>query len=244
MSLQNYLKSLEFSDHYDNDVLRFIALWLEFANLNLANSTVEANLSRVPSGKLVPIMNQLSSRLQSDGSHFQKLLADLVFRICKDHPYHGMYQVNSGTSSAGIRDEAAKSRQAAANKVSALLKADSKAGTYWKIIRYANGLYHDAAVYRDKDEFQAGKDYPLEQYAVTQDLAKKIPTLRVPPATIHIDVRGDCNYKKVPTIAHFKPKMKIASGLSAPKIITAVATNGKSYKQLVRCGNRYYPELS
>ncbi|KAF2104009.1 hypothetical protein NA57DRAFT_70221 [Rhizodiscina lignyota] len=234
MSLQNYLKTLEVSDDYDNDVLRFIALWLEFSDLNLANTTVKDHISSVPSGKFAATMNQLSSRLQADKSNFQSLLSDLVFRLCRDHPYHSLYQLYSGVQSAGLRDDVAKLRHKAAKNVSSLLQANAQASPYWVSISQANALYDQAAMYRNKSELVAGKEYSLEQFHVTKDMAKKIPKCKVPPATMHVDIRRDCNYKSVPVIAQFRSKMKIASGLSAPKIITAVASDGSQYRQLLK----------
>jgi ataxia telangiectasia mutated family protein len=60
-----------------------------------------------------------------------------------------------------------------------------------------------------------------------------VPRLNIPPATLQVEVRANRNYSDLPKIHSFKPKMSIANGLSAPKIITAFGTDGKPYKQLV-----------
>jgi ataxia telangiectasia mutated family protein len=60
-----------------------------------------------------------------------------------------------------------------------------------------------------------------------------VPKLNVPPATLQVEVRANMNYTDLPRIQKFKPTMSIANGLSAPKIITAIGTDGKPYKQLV-----------
>ncbi|RDI89921.1 hypothetical protein Vi05172_g153 [Venturia inaequalis] len=48
-SLENYIRALIAS--HDNDVLRLFALWLEFAESELANASVEKDLAKVPTGK-------------------------------------------------------------------------------------------------------------------------------------------------------------------------------------------------
>jgi ataxia telangiectasia mutated family protein len=65
-------------------------------------------------------------------------------------------------------------------------------------------------------------------------MVQRIPTMHVPPATLQIEVRANCDYSDLPKINRFKSRMSIANGLSAPKIVTAIGTDGKPYKQLVR----------
>lgn len=91
--LENYLLSLLASDEYNHDALRVFSLWLEYSDTPLANQAVKAYLKDVPSGKFALLMNQLSSRLQAEENDFQHLLMELVFRICVDHPFHGMHQI-------------------------------------------------------------------------------------------------------------------------------------------------------
>lgn len=75
-------------------------------------------------------MNQLSSRLLNADDQFQKLLLKLIFRICRDHPYHGLYQLmalerqslNSG--SKDTKDPAAVGRQSSAKQILKKLLAD------------------------------------------------------------------------------------------------------------------------
>jgi serine-protein kinase ATM len=50
---------------------------------------------------------------------------------------------------------------------------------------------------------------------------------------MQIDFAADMDYSKVPVMTRFESVMTIASGVSAPKILTAIASNGEKYKQLV-----------
>ena len=58
---------------------------------------------------------------------------------------------------------------------------------------------------------------------------------RLPPPSKRIQLRADCDYSNVPQVVKFQPEYTVASSISAPKIVTVIATDGKRYKQLVRC---------
>lgn len=241
--LENYLLSLAASDEYNNDALRVFSLWLEYADTELANDAVKAYLKSVPSSKFALLMNQLSSRLQAEDSDFQKLLMSLVFRICVEHPYHGMHQIFAIQMKVGAitredvvraKDESARSRQKAATGLANALSSDKRARSYWSSIFQSNEIYHHLAMFKgEKETSQQGRELPLDRYKESKELVSKIPKLNVPPATLQVEVRSNMNYTDLPRIQRFKPNMSIANGLSAPKVITAIGTDGKPYKQLV-----------
>ncbi|PVH96335.1 hypothetical protein DM02DRAFT_569817, partial [Periconia macrospinosa] len=244
--LENYLLSLQASDEFNNDALRVFSLWLEYAELPLANKAVGLYLDQVPSGKFALLMNQLSSRLQSEQTEFQKLLLELVFRICTDHPYHGMHQIFAIQTKVGnftredvmrSKDESARSRQKAAAHIAQLLDKDKQAQSTWRVIYRSDEIYHALAMFKDEKDNRQGREYSLDRYRESRDLVQKIPPLRVPPATLQIEVRANQDYSDLPRIAGFGSRMTIANGLSAPKIITAKGTDGKPYKQLFKSGN-------
>jgi ataxia telangiectasia mutated family protein len=240
--LENYLLSLQASDEYNNDALRVFSLWLEYADMHLANDAVKPYLSKVPSGKFALLMNQLSSRLQAETTDFQKLLSELVFRICVEHPYHGMHQifaiqmkVGSITREDHVRskDDTAKSRQRAASGIANLLGNDKRARAYWNAIYQSDQIYHDLAMFKNDADNRTGREIALDKYNESKALVNRVPPLNVPPATLQVEVRPNCDYSDLPKIVGFKPRMSIANGLSAPKVITALGSDGKPYKQLV-----------
>lgn len=234
-SLENYLLSLSASDEYDNDALRFFAIWLEYADSALANAAVKKHLSKVPSAKLARLMNQLSSRLQAEQTDFQRLLGDLVYRITREHPHHGMHHITAGTHHPETDDLASISRHNAAKSIAFRLKSDKDRRTVqlWSCISWANEKYHDLARYTNEELGKAGKEVRLDSIKVSKTIMEKVPTLKLPPPTYPIAVRADMNYDDVPVITSFRPRMRVAGGLSAPKIITTTCSNGQSFKQLV-----------
>ena len=234
-SLENYLLSLQAVEKHSSDVLRMFSLWLDYYESPLANRAVAQHINHVPSLKFASLMNQLSSRLQARKSEFQQILCELVLRICIDHPYHSMYHIYSGIRTTGGKDEVARSRNAAAIQISKLLTKEKSTGQCWVAIHNTSNYYYDLAKLRQKENggLKSGREYLLEDYPASKKVLQKVPALNVPPATMHIKIRPNCDYTDIPKITGWEMKMTIASGISAPKVLTAVTSDGERYKQLV-----------
>ena len=233
-SLENYLRALSQSDSYDTDVSRFFALWLENADAAICNDSVERVLADVPSWKFAVLMNQLSSRIQDEDSKFQSLLRSLVLRICTEHPYHGMYHIYAGMKTPGGQDETAISRNAAAKKLGRMfVKSPSK--DVWRRIYETNDGFRELACADVKELMKKfGKKVSLRQMPEARKAGEVAAKAGIPPATMTINIRPNSDYGDVPKVVKFDLMMQIASGLSAPKILMAIGTDGQMYKQLVR----------
>ena len=239
-SLENYLLCLKACDKYENDALRFSALWLENYESDIANEAVSMHVGQVGSRKFAALMNQWSSRLLDKPGHFQSLLSSLVLRICLDHPYHGMYQIFTGFRTKG-KDDAAVKRHAAASHIVQELKASKLQSSTWVALHNTNLGFVKFAIERlDDPTIKPGSKVALRRYATGQRIEQDIQKSRVPPPTMKIELRPDCDYSNVPVIARFEPQFTVASGISMPKIITAIGTDGLKYKQLV--SRIYYEE--
>ncbi|KAL8813405.1 MAG: hypothetical protein Q9200_000303 [Gallowayella weberi] len=237
-SIENYLLALKACDKYDNDALRFSALWLQNHDSDIANDAVARHIAQVGSRKFASLMNQLSSRLLDVKSPFQKHLASLVFRICREHPFHGMYQIFAGSKTKGGRDEVAMGRNRAANRIVDQLKADPRSASIWVAIHNSNILFIRFASERlDDSRIKPGSKVPLRKSGTGQRIAQEIGEMKIPPPTMKVDLRADCDYSSVPRIAKFNQEFSVASGISMPKIVTAIATDGTKYKQLFKSGN-------
>ncbi|TQN70759.1 Serine/threonine-protein kinase TEL1 [Colletotrichum shisoi] len=239
LSLENYLLSLVASDEHNNDALRFTALWLERSEETATNEAVRKHLEKVPTRKFAALMNQLSSRLQDQpNSAFQKLLINLVYKICAEHPYHGMYQIWSGTKvKTRKEDQVAVLRLKATEKVAALLQSTKNVAAIWQAVDRTSAYYHRLAVDRDPSKYKAGQKIALRDIHSAQSLQNALLKYRIPPPTMQLEVSATKDYSSVPVIERLEPQMSIASGVSAPKIITAVGSDGKRYRQLVKGGN-------
>lgn len=231
--LEHYLQSLAASDDYDTDVVRFLALWFAHIDDSCAHGPVGKYAPHVPSKKFISLMNQLSSRLQDSGDDFHKVLGDIVLRVCRDHPYHGMYHIYAGSNTSGGHDSQAQSRQGAAEGISKRLDSDKSIGPIWQSVARSNELYQRMAKLRDSKQFRAGAKLKMDGFEVMKKVAKEVPKLGVPPITLSIGIRDDMRYSDVAKVTKFDPVFRVAGGLSAPKIVICSATNGRKYRQLV-----------
>jgi len=237
-SLENYLLCLRACDKYDKDALRFSALWLENHDSGIANQAVSKYVSQVGSRKFAPLMNQWSSRLLDSPNQFQTLLASLVLKICIDHPYHGMYQIFAGSKSKGGKDEKALARNAAASNIVQQLKSNKRSASTWMAIHNTNIAFVKFASERlDDPSIKPGAKVMLRKSPLGQRVEQDVLKLRIPPPTAKIELRADCDYSDVPFITRFQSEFSIASGISMPKILTTVGTDGLKYKLLVKGGN-------
>ncbi|KAM0812499.1 hypothetical protein AB5N19_12490 [Seiridium cardinale] len=238
LSLENYLLSLIASDEHNNDSLRFAALWLERSGEEYTSEAVKKYIDKVPTRKFAPLMNQLTSRLIDRSQLFQKILFDLVYRICLDHPYHGMYQVWSGTKSrTNSKDDVAVLRQKATEKIAKKLAQNESSVSIWRAIDKTNKAYHMLAIDRNDPRYKAGQKMLIKDCAAGSALVTSLAQYRIPPPTLQVELSSDRDYSNVPHIVKVDPSMSIASGVSAPKIITLVGSDGRRYRQLIKGGS-------
>lgn len=232
-SLENYLLSLRACDKYDNDALRFAALWLENWNDDIANAAVSKYISLVGSWKFASLMTQWCSRLLKTSDAFQKLLSGLVTRICVEHPYHGIPAIFTGSKTKGNKDNAAMARYEAAHEISQIVKHHTTAGEKWINIHNTNIIFIKFAQEKlDDSKGKPGAKVHLRKTAFGQRIEQDARNSKIPPPTMHIPLRADRNYSDIALIAKWQSEFTVASGISMPKIATAIGTDGKKYKQL------------
>lgn len=234
-SLKNYLLALSASEEHDIDVLRFFAMWLENADSAIATATVSKHLDSVPSWKFAVLINQLMSRLEDAKSTFQASLKGLVQRICGDHPYHGLHQLFASTRRpASGSDETAISRYRAAASIRMALQARPQSGELVKDWFQANNAYITFA----HGQIEKGhQNIAVKDFLPANSMVSNLKRLTIPPATVDVPLQPDKNYSEVPLIKEFDRTFSVMGGISAPKCITALGTDGKKYKQLFKGGN-------
>ncbi|KAK4505543.1 hypothetical protein PRZ48_003506 [Zasmidium cellare] len=234
-SLQNYLYALRATDDYDICVLRFFALWLENADDEAANGVVYKYLPSVPSWKLVLLMNQLMSRVENDSNHFQPALRHVLSRIFVQHPYHSMHHLFAAQQKPTTTDPAASSRYDAAT---AIFNDIAKNANHKPLMDriFTADRYYKMLAEEVPPHAKPGKA-PLKDYPSAVRVSRKIPTLDLPPATISLPLRPSGDYRDAPLVVKWEEKLTIMNGLSAPKTLTAIASDGKEYKQLFKSGD-------
>jgi ataxia telangiectasia mutated family protein len=234
-SLQNYLLALRASDNHDISVLRFFALWLENSEIAPANAVVSKYLPQVPSWKFVVLMNQLMSRLEHDNSGFQSSLKSLATRICSEHPHHSLHHLFATTRIPSGKDLAAKSRYEVAQSIRKHVSAQPKKGEQLNNIFSANKYYNEVAV--DKAEEKKGSRISVKDLRTAFAMYSKVPGCHVPPPTINIPLNREGDYGDVPVVTKFGSDVRFMSGLSRPKRVTALASDGQHYVLLLKSGD-------
>lgn len=235
--IQNYVRSLAAWDGYDSDVLRLFSIWLEFSEYESTNSIIEQHGDSIPSTKFAVLMSQLTSLLQENGSSFSNNLKRLITRICMEHPHQSLHHIFATLNNDLARDAPSLSRKKATQLIANNMRLDPKARDLWNRYFQADTMYHNLAIYTDRNKITTGKDFALDKLPPSATMVSKIQSLKVPPATMEVPLRADRDYTSVPHTVGFKPRMTIASGISAPKILTAIASNGRQFKQLYKAGN-------
>ena len=236
-SLSCYLQALRACDKYENDALRFSTLWLENRQHASANDIVAQHLPSVPSRKFVALVNQWTSRLLDTQDQFQAILFDIVLRICVDHPYHGMYQIFTSSKTKGGKDEVSLARHAAACHMVEKIKNFPHAQRVWLPVHNMAVAFVRFAQERLDEVVKPGTKVPLRKSQNGSRMAQDVSRFPIPPPTMTVSLRSDRNYSSVTIIAKFQPEFSTATGISAPKIVTAIGTDGHRYKQLLKSGH-------
>ncbi|KAI5367726.1 Putative serine/threonine-protein kinase ATM, plant [Septoria linicola] len=237
LSLQNYLQTLAASEKYDICVLRFFALWLE--NTNGVDQGPDAfvmrYLPKVASWKFVRLMNQLMSHLEESATPFQQALGGLLHRIFIQHPYHSLHHLFALRNMQLSKDPAAMSRLNASVSIMNELQKDPRIATILKNVFTADQLYRVLA--DNKPEGTQNAKIDVKKIAAAERVYVRVPPLKVPPSTITLRLRPNGGYSDVPVVARFDRTVSIMNGLSAPKMMKLLATNGKYYKELYKSGD-------
>ena len=97
-AVENLLGILHLSSEDELDcVIKFINLWLENTGDSILCNTIDTLLRPVGSYKFVKLTYQLFSRLGDSSAceGFQRVLGELVYRMCSDHPHHTLWNLFS-----------------------------------------------------------------------------------------------------------------------------------------------------
>ncbi|KAG6890108.1 hypothetical protein C0995_012059 [Termitomyces sp. Mi166 len=159
-------------------------------------------------------------------------LQSLVLRMCREHPFHILYQIYC------LQPEESWNARASGQQIS-IHAERAEAALY-----IFNRLRRDATVSQrlmDVERLSAacvqwakrpvGKD---KNFALPKEFKlSKISNLRVPVITHHTPVDPSMRYDDCPWIDHYETQWSNAGGNNVPKIGYCIGTDGVRYKQLV-----------
>jgi serine-protein kinase ATM len=261
-----FSRCMSVSDEFDDEsIMRFISLW--FANFE--ESSIYTNLrdavKRIASRKFVFLAHQISARLSKEDAAVpetqvtptqqvaatqlregQYILRNLVLCMCREHPFHSLYQVyclrpsndrgGSQNRRQSGRVEAASQadREAAASEIFAILREEEGIRDRVMAVERLCDASLQWAKYPIKKEYSGNKRKKGPQPVPDTLLLRRIQNLRVPVSTAHTPLDSSMEYADCAWVVRYETTYQTAGGVNLPKISVCLGSDGISYKQLVR----------
>ncbi|EIW79348.1 hypothetical protein CONPUDRAFT_74806 [Coniophora puteana RWD-64-598 SS2] len=240
-ALEMYSRCLSSADKYDDDgPIRLCSLWLANFDSPELQTSLANILPRIPSRKFVFLAHQLSARMakSDDILESQANLQSLVLRMCREHPFHSLYQVyslspeqssNSRRSSSRHQASSQTARAEAAISVLQRLRADPACCDRLEAVERLCEAAIQWANHRLPKAPPKGSTMIPDTFAI-----RSIKALRIPVMTAHTPIDPTLEYKNCVLISHYETHYKTAGGISMPKICVCVGDNGEKFTQLFK----------
>ena len=239
-SLRMFAECLTLSDEYDSDIItRFCSLWFRNFEEDQIQHYIAAAIASIPSRKFVFFAHQLSALLSASTSSAAPLsssaraLRELVLRLCKEHPFHSLYQVHAlwkGDGTKGVIGEKAEARRQAAISVLNQIRGQSVEGTRLRHVEAICEAYIEWAIC--PIPLPTSGDDPSHIPRHLKLVKLVAPNIPIP--TNHLDVDITCKYNTVVGIARYTSRYKTSGGINLPKICDCQGTDGNLHRQVVR----------
>lgn len=257
-ALENYAKAFADSSEHDHKIYRFCAIWL--AQLDDHHFVQLYPLTKkIPSHKFVALAYQISARLGSGNQHFADYVRKLMTRMASDHPFHTLYPLHAlrKTSSAGsIECSGRTKRKSMPAENSNQDNRSEAAEVIWTSIRQLSSLservdaidlaceayieWASVKVLEDPDYSTPGAprrkpkkgSLPIKENFM---IITRVCNLPIPVTTfsLPISVTGKYTAQDFASIVRYESTFTIAGGVTTPKVLLCLGSDGKQYKQLV-----------
>ncbi|RCK57466.1 Serine/threonine-protein kinase TEL1 [Candida viswanathii] len=234
-AVEYYLKSISVSDFHEGNLDKFFALWLEQAGNEQLHKNLEKELLNLPSYKLISWCPQLVSRLTTERTVFQETLKRLIYNMCMDHPHHSLYLLIALRlqKAAEAKTDLLNPRRLAADSIWDKLAANKD--YVQKTLATIDGFVHKSIqLAAAKANKSRGAD--LTKLSCGGYWLHDLPGIPPPTKTIKVDPTK--KYDHVPVLAQAESRISIAtSGISMPKIVTFLLSDGTEHKILFKLGS-------
>jgi ataxia telangiectasia mutated family protein len=193
------------------------------------------------------LKHQLTARLTTQKSKAQDNLQRLIMRMCREHPFHSLYQVyclqsdHPNATTANRRHSGRHSglstqteRSAAASSILDRLRGDESVEHRVRDIERLCDAYLEWAKFPITGHNQYKKSR-ASHFKIPDSLSiRKITQLKVPVTTTHTPLDSTMKYEDCVWIDHYEPTFTTAGGVNLPKVSICRGSDGQKYKQLVR----------
>ena len=191
---------------------------------------------------------RLSQPLLGHLPHNQANLQRLILRMCKEHPFHSLYQVyclipdlsnTSGSrrnSGQRFTPQNQSERAAAAADIFSQLKQEEPSATRVRNVELLCNACVGWATFGIKDNrrYTGRLHTPFD---VPPIALRNLKDIKVPVMTCHVPIDASMRYEDCVWIQRYETQFYLAGGLNSPKIINCLGSDGQKYKQLVRFPN-------
>lgn len=241
-SITMFSDCLRLSNAYDDDVLtRLCSLWFRNFDDPHVQEYINDAISTIPSWKFIFFVHQLTALLSTaaatpDPSQSTKTLHKLIMRLCREHPYHSLYQVHALKKGDGTQRnaETGDTRQQIANNLLNQLRGKNAEGKRLSTIEHICETYIEWSTWEipaPEAGSQGGVLVPRSAMLV------KLEAPEIPIPTVYTPVDPSSKYKNIVGIVRYASKYKTSGGVNLPKINDCYGTDGKAHRQVAsgRC---------
>ncbi|KAL6424274.1 hypothetical protein ACFW04_009833 [Cataglyphis niger] len=235
-ALKYYLKTLCNSEEHNLLIFRLVALWLDNMLDNEVNEVLLDELDNVPSFKFVPLVPQLAAHVSNDLRNprsFSTRIFKILERCALEHPYHtlpvvlALKNLHSDPEITVTKEEC---RVLGAKKLLKRL-AESPIHEIVKEMEILSRALLNLAYWQPKSKCYSGKCYPIPRDQSISKI-KNLDNVLLP--TLTLLVRPSGNYDNVVGIKTYQETCEFVGGVTAPKKVICVGTDGIQRRQLVK----------
>ena len=244
--------------YHDLRIFRLISLWFSNAKHSNINTTFKQYIDKIPSYKFTGLLYQLCARMvlkPIEGVHakeFPALLVRLIKRCAVDHPHHTLPIVfalaNSNADEKEIegpkvKKSASKNEdrsEAAQRLLNALISKPNMSQLIDRMGMVSRGYIKLAYLVMSSKDKERMERQGVSGFKVEIDKSQIIRTIKhfddVPLTTLDMPVSRVAEYppENICGISTFGTEYSNVGGITAPKKINCLGTDGKWRPQLVK----------
>ena len=244
-ALESYCNCLELTDAHDLSISRVISLWFDNHDIPVISQLLANHFSNINSHKFIPWVFQIIPRLSfisSDANPvFSNTLTSLIMKITREHPYHCLPIIFSILHSSLDLILSSKKEHKYGDLAKSIYNVKSPLKDIVEILEAEKGeivqrmrkLFIDLVDlgYHNYNLTKATKTVELSRncFLLTESNVRDLPVL-----TLEIPVSHNSDYSHLTTIVKFNSRYSVPGGVTLPKLLTCLGSNGETYRILLK----------
>ena len=244
-SLKSYCFCLKLSNTNDMSISRVISLWFDNSDNHDISTMLADHLRSISSYKFIPWVYQIIPRLcfipSEVNNPFSETLRNLVLRMTTEHPYHCLPLLFAIFHSP-LDAYFAEKHTYASFDLSRQFQNEDTNSQCKNILETTRSVLKDTILDRMEtiyiDLIDLAHHNPND--ICTMSIPKKCTLLResnirdLPMFSIDVPISPNADYTNVVTIVRFEPTYTFPGGITKPKLLTCLGSDGNRYKMLLK----------